>query len=60
MSSRCITILKETKYEVGRHALEEERRILHKFKEYRVSEPGFLISGGTTELFTKDVLELDS
>lgn len=53
-----ITILSEKFYPSGIDALNEETRILNKFKAFKYTgEP--MLSSGNTELFTKDVLLLD-
>lgn len=40
-------------------AYKQEQEILYKFKNYRVLNGNLLIGSGSTELFIKDVLELD-
>lgn len=53
-----ITILFAKQFEIGQSALEEERRILKLFKEYRyIGLP--VIIDGNTELFIQDVLGVD-
>lgn len=54
-----ITILKTFTYILGKDALEEEKRILTKFKTYKYKGNKILDSGGNSELFTKDILDLD-
>ena len=52
-----ITPLWTRQYEIGRDAYNEEQRILQKFKDHRyLGKDKTLISGGNTELFTKDIL----
>lgn len=52
-------VIKIWRYEIGEEAFELERRIKAKFKSYKYNGPGILESGGDTELFTKDILDLD-
>jgi len=53
-----ITVLSKVHYNQGIIAREEERRILKEFKQYKWKGPNLLRSGNT-ELFDRDVLELD-
>ena len=53
-----ITVLSELHTE-GYKAARLERYFLDTFKEYRYQGEPILASGGNTELFVKDVLELD-
>lgn len=55
-----IRVIFEEKYETGDAAREAERALLQKNKQFRVNIPELLISGGNTELFEFDVLELDT
>ena len=54
-----IEVLNTSDYIVGEGAYTEEQRILREFKKYRYTGPKILASNGNTELFTRDVLELD-
>lgn len=54
-----ITILYECNYSLGIQAKLEEQRLFEKFKEDRKHVHGFLNSGGNSELFEKDILNLD-
>ena len=54
-----ITILKTWMFETGKTAYEEEQRIIRKYKEYKYTGD-FLLLTGNSELFTKDILELDN
>lgn len=51
--------LHQEHFKLGKEAQLAERDILDSYKEYRVSRPGILKSGGFTELFLSDVLKLD-
>jgi hypothetical protein len=51
-------IIKESYYEWGEEALQEEARILKDYKKYKYLGAPFL-RNGNSELFTKDVLLLD-
>ena len=53
------TVIKETVYPVGKNAYTQEQAILKKFARWRYKGKTFLVSGNT-ELFTIDVLQLDS
>ena len=54
-----IKVIKIWKFETGRFAYEKEQEILKKYKKFKyVGED--IITGGNNELFTKDVLGLDS
>lgn len=55
---KYITILMEKKFEDGQLAYDKEFEILNKFKDYKYYGEKVLKSGNT-ELFTKDILELD-
>ena len=55
-----VTILAKEYFIEGTNAELKEQKILEEYKEYRVSDKEFLPSGGYTELFNKDVLNLDS
>jgi hypothetical protein len=52
-------VISEKQYLFGYMAKEEERRILEKYDKFRYKGEPFLISGNT-ELFTLDVLKLDT
>ncbi len=52
-------ILKETIYPNGLAAFQEEQRLHREFKEFQYKGPKVL-QGGNTELFIKDVLNIDS
>ncbi|MBE9561783.1 MAG: hypothetical protein IMF12_02805, partial [Proteobacteria bacterium] len=54
-----ITVLKTWNYDIGKEALKEEQRILKEFKQYKYAGDS-LLSSGNTELFNKDILELDN
>lgn len=53
-----ITVIKVWEYPEGREARKKEKDILKKFKVYRWTGPN-LLESGNTELFDRDVLELD-
>lgn len=56
-----ITVLKEWKYKKGSTALKKEQGILKKYAKHRYrGRVKILKSSGNTELFTKDVLDLDT
>lgn len=57
---KSIKILSETEFNTGIEAKEAEKEILSLYADKRVYVPGFLKSGGNTELFTEDILGLDS
>lgn len=52
-----ITVLSEQHYGTGSEALKEEKRIITENRAYSYSGPDVLVSGGNTELFTKNILE---
>lgn len=54
-----ITILKVWEYPEGKNARSKEKTILNSFKVYKWTGPDLLYSGNT-ELFDRDVLELDN
>ena len=54
-----ITVLERLYYDVGRDAHEHEQQLLLDFDRYRYKGEPVLKSGGSTELFTRDVLFLD-
>lgn len=56
---KTITVLLEKHFEKGSDASKEEKEILQKYKSFRQNAPGFLKSGGNTELFEEDILGLD-
>ena len=53
------TVLKTWMFETGKTAYEEEQRIIRKYKEYKYTG-NFVLLTGNSELFTKDILELDN
>lgn len=54
-----ITVLKIWEYDIGADAYDIEQQVLKQHKEYKyLGEP--ILSSGNTELFTIDVLQLDS
>ena len=55
-----ITLIHEWYFEDGREASDFERVVLNTYSEYRYNGSDILLSGGNTELFTKDVLGLDT
>lgn len=55
-----IRIVKIWKFEVGNDAAEREAEILTQFAADQYSGPEVLVGAGNTELFTRDVLELDT
>lgn len=55
-----VVILSKEYFIEGRNAEIKEQKILEQYKDYRVSDKGFLPSGGYTELFDRDVLNLDN
>jgi hypothetical protein len=55
-----IRIVKTWQYAVGRSAAEREAEILRKYAGEKYMGPPILISRGNTELFTHDVLGLDT
>lgn len=54
----CITVIKTWDYPEGKEARKKEKDILDKFKVYSWTGPN-LLESGNTELFDRDVLELD-
>lgn len=54
-----IRIVKTWPFAIGRNAAEREIEILCQFSGDRYHGPDILIGAGNTELFTRDVLELD-
>jgi len=55
-----ITVLKTWEYPIGETAYNYEQQILKTFNEYRYNNDKIILeSSGDTELFIKDVLELD-
>lgn len=52
-------VLQQKHFALGSFAAEEERSILTEFDKYRYKGEPFLKYGGNTELFIKDVLNLD-
>lgn len=54
-----ICVLSEVRYTVGANARAEEQEILKRYKEFKYVGDNVLHSGGNTELFTRDILELD-
>ncbi len=55
-----ITILREWPYELGADAAAHEKEVLRKYEAYRYSGLPVLLGVGVTEIFTCDVLGLDS
>jgi len=60
-----VTILKEIKFSQGLDAYNLEQKILDKFKKFifntfKCGGCDFMKGGGITEVFTKDILELDA
>lgn len=56
---KCITVVRVTPYTKGQEAFTEEQKIRSKFLDYLYDGPA-LLHNGNTEIFTKDVLELDT
>jgi len=54
-----ITVLKVWEYDIGAHAYEREQEILKEFSEYKYEGVPLLVTGNT-ELFNKDVLQLET
>ncbi len=54
-----IKIIKTWKYKTGKEAWLKEQEIIEKFKEFRYLGENILIDGGNSELFIKDILEID-
>ena len=52
-------VIKETHYLVGKDARDKEQAILKQFVKYKYKGQSFLTVGGNTELFNRDVLQLD-
>jgi hypothetical protein len=55
-----ITILREWRYDLGADAAAHEREVLRKYEAYRYSGLPVLLGVGVTEIFTCDVLGLES
>jgi predicted nucleic acid-binding Zn-ribbon protein len=55
-----ITVLLEKHFDKGSDAAKEEKEIIEKYRALRQKVPGFLKSGGNTELFEEDILGLDT
>ena len=55
-----IEVLRTIGFKEGTDAFKEEQRILKEFQTYKYKGDKVLISGGDTELFTRDVLNLDT
>ena len=53
------TVIKETPYTLGKDARDKEQAILKQFVKYKYKGQSFLTVGGNTELFNRDVLQLD-
>lgn len=53
-------VLMETWFDLGEDAYNEEQRILAEFQKYKYKGKNVLTCGGNTELFTKDILGLNS
>lgn len=51
-----IKVIKQWEFNKGSEALLFERDFLSKYSRFRISVPNLLVSGGNTELFSKDVL----
>lgn len=54
-----IRVVKIWRFEIGQHAAEREAKIISQFTRYRYYGPTILVGSGNTELFTKDILNLD-
>ena len=54
-----INVIKLYEYSIGKDAYTEEQRILKEFKDYKYTGPD-LLKAGNTELFSIDILNLDS
>ncbi len=54
-----ITILDETMYETGKPAFEREQEIIKQYKQYIHPYGEAMLFGGASELFDRDVLNLD-
>lgn len=59
-NDKTITSLLEEYFDVGQHARDKEKEILSKFSEFRVNMSTFMKSGGNTEMFEIDILNLDN
>ena len=55
-----IRVIKTWSFEVGIEAAEREDSILRKFSDDIYTGPNILVGAGNTELFIRDVLDLDS
>jgi hypothetical protein len=55
-----ITIVKTWRFQDGDLARERERRLLHQHRASAYDGPDLLNNGGNSELFTQDVLGLDT
>lgn len=55
-----ITVLLSTKYNDGFEAYQEEQNYLNKFKQYKIKEEDFFLRSGNTEVFYKDVFNIDN
>jgi len=56
--STSYTVIKESDFALGQEAYTQEQDVLKKFSAYRYKGKPFLVSGNT-ELFIKDVLQID-
>ena len=54
-----IRIVKIWEYAEGKEAADRENTILHQFAHFKYNGPDVLMGSGNTELFTRDVLNLD-
>jgi hypothetical protein len=54
-----IKILSESYFDTGMEAKNAEKELLDLYKDERITIPNYLKSGGNTELFVEDILELD-
>lgn len=59
-TDKTITSLLEEQFSIGQHAKDKEKQILCKFSEFRINMGNFLKSGGNTEIFEIDILNLDN
>jgi len=55
-----ITVLRTLEFDTGQKAFDLEQYYLRLFHEHRYQGPSILKSGGNTELFTHDILRLDT
>jgi len=55
-----IRVIKTWSFQVGSEAAQRELSILQEYADDIYTGPDILVSGGNTELFTRDVLEIDS